>query len=105
MIDKTQFPRQVSSTGSQSANLPSTTGKMRLIERFTRTDPETILYEFTVDDPAIYTRPWTAQLTMWKSESRIFEYACHEGNYALPHTITGALAEEEEAAAAAKKGR
>ena len=103
LIDKAQFPRQVSSTGSQSANLPSTTGKMRLIERFTRTDPETILYEFTVDDPAIYTRPWTGQLTMWKSESRIFEYACHEGNYGMAGILSGARAQEKNASKADQK--
>jgi hypothetical protein len=76
---------------------------MRLIERFTRTDPETILYEFTVDDPAIYTRPWTAQLTMWKSESRIFEYACHEGNYGMAGILSGARAEEKKATKADQK--
>jgi hypothetical protein len=103
LIDKTQFPRQVSSTGSQTANLPSTSDKMRLIERFTRTDPETILYEFTVDDPAIYTRPWTAQLTMWKSASRLYEYACHEGNYGMAGILTGARAEEKNAPKAEQK--
>jgi hypothetical protein len=67
---------------------------MRLIERFTRTDPEAILYEFTVDDPAIYTRPYTAQLTMWKSQSRIFEYACHEGNYGMAGILAEARAKK-----------
>jgi hypothetical protein len=102
-IDKTQFPRQISSTGSQTANLPSASEKMRVIERFTRTDPETILYEFTVDDPEIYTKPWTAQLTMWKSQSRLYEYACHEGNYGMAGILAGARAEERNAPKASQK--
>jgi len=68
---------------------------MHLIERFTRTDPDTILYEYTLDDPATYTRPWTAQVTMSKSQSQVFEYACHEGNYGMAGILAGARAEEK----------
>ena len=70
---------------------------MRLTERFTRTDPETILYEYTVDDPATYTKAWTAQVTMSKSQSQVYEYACHEGNYGMTGILTGARAEEKNA--------
>ncbi len=73
----------------------NTSDKLRLTERFTRTAPDTILYEFTVDDPATYTKPWTAQLTMSKSPSRVYEYACHEGNYAMTGILSGARAEEK----------
>ncbi len=73
----------------------NTSDKLRLIERFTRTDADTILYEFTVDDPATYTKPWTAQLTMSKSPSRVYEYACHEGNYGMVGILAGARAEEK----------
>jgi hypothetical protein len=76
---------------------------MRVIERFTRTDPETILYEFTVDDPEIYTKPWTAQLTMWKSRSRLYEYGCHEGNEGMVGILAGARAEEKNATKASPK--
>ena len=67
---------------------------LHLTERFTRTDANTLLYEFTVDDPTTFTRSWTAQLPMSKSDERIFEYACHEGNYALPDILRGARFQE-----------
>jgi hypothetical protein len=76
---------------------------MRLTERFTRTDPDTILYEYTVNDPATWTKPWTAQVTMAKSNSRVYEYACHEGNYAMTGILTGARAGENNSAKAATK--
>jgi hypothetical protein len=78
---------------------------LHLVERFTRLNEDTMDYRFTMDDPNLYTRPWTAALTLTTKNSpdRIFEYACHEGNYALPDTISGALAEERAAEAAAKK--
>ncbi len=69
---------------------------LHLTERFTRTDANTLLYEFTVDDPTTFTRPWTAQLPMSKSDERIFEYACHEGNYALPDILRGARFQEKQ---------
>ena len=80
------------------------TDSLHLVERFTRVSEDHLQYRFTMNDPKLYTRPWTAELnlTTKNSPDRIFEYACHEGNYAVPNTITGALAEEEEAA---KKGR
>lgn len=81
------------------------TDSLHLVERFTRISADTIDYRFTVNDPKLYTRPWTAALTLTTRNSPdvIFEYACHEGNYAVPNTITGALVEE--AAAAKEKGR
>ena len=72
--------------------------KMRLIERFTRTDENTMLYRFTVDDPATWTKPWTAVVPWKKSVGPIFEHACHEGNYGLANTLAGARAEEKRAA-------
>jgi hypothetical protein len=74
---------------------------MRLIERFTRTAEDTILYQFTIDDPATWTRPWSAELPMQKTIGPIFEHACHEGNYGLYNTLAGARAEEKKAAEAA----
>ncbi len=69
--------------------------KARVIERFTRTSADTITYEFTVDDPVTYTKPWTAQMPWVKSVGSIFEYACHEGNYALENVLSGARAAEK----------
>jgi len=78
---------------------------MRLTERFTRVDENTIRYQFTVDDPSHWTRPWSAELPMMKTIGPIFEHACHEGNYGLYNILAGARAEEKRAAEeAARKG-
>ena len=60
-----------------------------LVERFTRVDADTLLYEFTISDPATWTAPWTAQIPMRMTELPLFEYACHEGNYAMPNILGG----------------
>jgi hypothetical protein len=73
------------------------TENMRLIEKFTRVDPDTILYEFTVDDPQTFTKPWTAQIPMHRTPGPIYEYACHEGNYAMTGILGGARAAEKDA--------
>src|SRR5262245_42963878 len=64
--------------------------QLHLTERLTRVDARTLVYEFTVDDPATFARPWTARLPMRRTNERIFEYACHEGNYALVNILRGA---------------
>jgi hypothetical protein len=71
---------------------------MHLVERFTRTAPDTITYEFTVDDPSAFTKPWTAQIPMKRTEGPILEYACNEGNYAMEGMLAGARADEKKAA-------
>ncbi len=63
-------------------------------ERFSRLDDSTLLYRFTVDDPAVYTQAWTGELPMRAVEDKIYEYACHEGNYALPGILAGARQQE-----------
>lgn len=68
--------------------------KLRLTERFTRADAKTLLYEFTVDDPASFVKPWTAVLPMAKTDDQIYEYACHEGNYAMTGILRGARSQE-----------
>ena len=65
--------------------------------------PDTLVYEFTVDDPASFVRPWTVRIPMVRSQELIYEYACHEGNYALPHALEGSR-NLEKASAAAKTG-
>ena len=77
---------------------------MHLVERFKRVDAETLLYEFTVDDPATWTKPWTAQVPMRKSPQPIYEYACHEGNYSLYNILAGARAKEKAEEASQRKG-
>ena len=77
---------------------------MRLTERFTRVGPERIRYEYTIDDPESFTKPWTAAIPMKKTDAPMFEYACHEGNYAMLTMLEGARAEDKAAEEAAKKG-
>jgi hypothetical protein len=68
--------------------------RLRMIERFTRVDEETILYEFTVDDPGTYTEPWGGQIPWRRFDDQIYEYGCHEGNYALSNILSGARYQE-----------
>ncbi len=63
-------------------------------ERFTRTGPNELLYQFSIDDPAYYTQPWKGEMTFSPSDGPVYEYACHEGNYALPHILAGARMNE-----------
>ena len=68
---------------------------LRLTERFSRESERDILYEATVDDPTAYSRPWTMQLVLRRTDARMFEFACHEGNYSLRNTLQGARARDE----------
>jgi len=76
---------------------------LHVVERFTRTDANTITYRATVDDPTVYTKPWTVEISMTKRTDPIYEYACHEGNYGMFGILSGARAEEKNAAGAAAK--
>ena len=67
---------------------------LRLIERFTRIDAKTLQYEFTVIDPSTFTRPFTARFPMQLLDGMVYEYACHEGNYALKNILRGGRAED-----------
>jgi hypothetical protein len=72
--------------------------KLQLTERFTRVDADTLIYEFTVNDPTTWTKPWTAQVPMTRSEDMMYEYACHEHNYGMTNLLKGArFLETEEA--------
>ena len=71
---------------------------MRLVERFTRVDADTLEYAFTVTDPDTWMAPWTVQLPMRRNALPMFEYACHEGNYAMDAMLGGARADERRAA-------
>jgi hypothetical protein len=68
----------------------------KVTERFTRMDEETILYEFTVDDPMRFTEPWGGQIPINKFHAELYEYACHEGNYSLAGVLSGARYEESQ---------
>ena len=84
VVETTNFLR---GTGFQSGQ----TGQhFRLEERFTRIAPETLLYGATVDDPTVWTTPWTFELLMSRNDQPLYEYACHEGNYGIYNILTGA---------------
>jgi hypothetical protein len=74
------------------------TDQLRVTERFTRADERTLLYRFTVDDPATWTRPWTGEYPWVLADEPLYEYACHEGNYAFEGIMKGARLLEKEAA-------
>ena len=92
VIETRNFLGETSLRGS-SANL-------HLVERFRRAGPDTLIYEFTVNDPTSWTRPWTAQVPMSRTAEPLYEYACHEGNYSMPSSLSGARAMEAREAAA-----
>ena len=88
VVDTTNFNGKTSFRGADE--------NLHLVERFTRLDQNSLLYEFTVDDPTAFTRPWSVALPMTRTSDRIFEYACHEGNYALPNILRGARFQEKD---------
>ena len=67
---------------------------LTLVERFTRVDPNTLEYQFTVKDPTTFVRPWTASVPYLRTDEQLFEYACHEGNYGMEGILSGARVEE-----------
>ena len=87
VVDTINFKRET--------NVAGTSANTHLIERFTRTGPDTLAYEFTVDDPTMWTKPWKAVVPMLKSDEPIYEYACHEGNYAMRSILAGARAADK----------
>ena len=70
----------------------------KLIERFTRVDEDTIVYEFTIDDPTMYTSVWGGEVPFERFDDRLYEFACHEGNYALSNVLSGARYQESQEA-------
>lgn len=95
VIETTNFTDRTRFRGSDE--------NLRLTERFTRTGPRTLIYEFTVDNPTAFAAPWTAAFPMAKTDERIYEYACHEGNYGLQNMLTSARYAEKTAEEAGKK--
>ncbi len=95
VVDTINFLRETSLAGSSAGT--------HLVERFTRADADTVVYEFTVEDPNSYTRPWTAMMPLRRTDGPLYEYACHEGNYGLYNILAGARKKEKEAAEAARK--
>ncbi len=100
VVETTNFNDKVR---EQSLIAFSSGENLRLTERFKRSGPDSIDYEFTVDDPAYYTRKWTASVPMVQIDGPIFEYACHEGNYGMGGILRGARADEQGSDGAANR--
>jgi hypothetical protein len=92
VVDVTNFP-------INTINYRGATGSLHVTERFRRVDANTVRYEVTVEDPATFSRPWTARLSLKKDTrlAQVPEYACHEGNYAMPNILSGARSDEKPA--------
>jgi hypothetical protein len=95
VIDTTNFTGKTQFQGSSD--------QLHVVERITRINPKTLLYRFTIEDPATWDRAWTGEYPWNASDERIFEYACHEGNYALENMLRGARAKEAEDATKKKQ--
>ena len=89
VVDTTNFTGKTRFRGSDE--------NLHVIERFRRADANTILYRFTVEDPTTFVKPWTAEVAMTKAGGPIYEYACHEGNYAMTDMLAGAREDEKNA--------
>jgi hypothetical protein len=90
VVDTTNFTEKSHFRGSGP--------RLHVVERFTRTAPDAIRYQFTVDDPDTWARSWSAEVPFTATSERIFEYACHEGNYSMLNVLRGARAEQRRAA-------
>ena len=91
-------PRRSAGRRPRRARTFQSSRDLHVVERFTRTDADSILYQFTVEDPSTWTRPWSGEMMMRKWEGPIFEYACHEGNYGLGFILSAARAQEKRGA-------
>jgi hypothetical protein len=87
VVDTTNFTNKTNFRGADE--------NLHLIEKFTRTGPDTVLYEFTVDDPTAFTKSWTADIPMNRIAGPILEYACNEGNYGMEGILSGARTQEK----------
>jgi hypothetical protein len=96
VVETTNFTDKVGSFSTTAVSW-GTGANLHLTERFTRVDAATLQYEFTVDNPSVFTRTFSASYPMNRSDLPLYEYACHEGNYGLPNILAGARAEERSA--------
>ena len=90
VVDTTNFTNLTAYRGSGD--------ELHLVERFTRTADDTMIYQFTVEDPATWAKPWTAEVPWTKTKGPVYEYACHEGNTMISTILRGARVAEEETA-------
>ena len=93
----------IDTTNYKNASFMNATEKLHTIERLTRSGPDTLKYEITVDDPATWTKPWTLMIPLRSVNVKVYEYSCHEGNIGLAGILKGARAEEKAQTAEAGK--
>jgi hypothetical protein len=94
VIETTNFSGRPRLSYDPGNAVGKTDENLRLTERFTRISDDTLLYEFTANDPTTWQQPWTAQIPMTKSQYNLYEYACHEGNYSMTGMLSAARATE-----------
>ena len=94
VVETRNFSEKTASFDPSALQALGTGTTLRLTERFTRLSEDTLLYEYTVDDPTTFTQPFTVALPMRQSQGLVYEYACHEGNYGMVNALSGARAEE-----------
>src|SRR5262249_2333596 len=94
VVDTTNFTGKTQFRGSSD--------ELHVVERITRVDAKTLLYRFTIDDPETWEKPWTGEDPWGATDERIYEYACHEGNYSPSNMLRGARSAEAEDAAKKK---
>ncbi len=97
VIDTTNFSEKVNYRGSTSA--------LHVVEKINRVDADTLRYQFTVEDPNTWAKPWSGEYFITKTNDRVFEYACHEGNLGMANILSGARADEARKAAEAAKAK
>jgi hypothetical protein len=98
VVETTNFRDQPGAFGGGSSTL-------KVTERFSREDEQNLHYQFTVEDPARYTASWTGDFTWPAADGQLYEYACHEGNYAMGNILRGARLLEKEALAKKAQGQ
>ena len=98
VVESRNFTNKRSSFITSATDAVGEGGALHLTERFTRIGGGMLRYEYTVNDPLTFTRPFTVSQVLWGTAGPIFEYACHEGNYGLPNAMSGARAQEREMA-------
>jgi hypothetical protein len=94
VVDTTNFTNLTAYRGSSD--------KLHLVERFTRAADDTLVYQYTVEDPTTWANPWTVEIPWSKTQGPVYEWACHEGNNMISNILRGARVADEEAA---KKGK
>jgi hypothetical protein len=97
VVETTNFGKDVYDPSYPGGGMrPNLNGTFKLTERFTRTAPDTLVYEWTINDPSWYSAPVTARIPMTKNPEPIYEFACHEANYSMTNILSGARLSESE---------